>query len=403
MDEEVLARVTHEVLRRIEVPTKFTLDIDYPAERFEQNRKRMEARVNFQYADRVPVGFCVVPRFFAPVFDMTYGDLFKDVETQYHWHLQFAKYRMENIPEDIWTTLGIYVMPYFDNVIDADALGCEIGWSDHETPRAIHTIESVEAMEAYEIPAPTSGLWGKVLDWHFKMKELADETEARIGGERAPVNVALPSISLSPHMSAVDLVGEDFYWWMVEYPEACHRFLNKITRALIAAEEYFREKAPGVRGVFGTADDSAQIMSPAMFREFCVPYTGALYDKFGAGLKDGRGMHMCGDSTHLHSVLRDELKISSFNAFGYMVPPKIAAENLGNSGIRLWGNINPMLMLDGAKGEVKAAAMAALEGMAGCGGFMLGDGANVCPGTPIENLAALTEAAEEYGLPEVAK
>ncbi len=37
--------------------------------------------------------------------------------------------------------------------------------------------------------------------------------------------------------------------------------------------------------------------------------------------------------------------------------------------------------------------------MAPCGGFMLGDGANVCPGTPLENLAAFTEAAEEYGRP----
>jgi len=382
---------------------RYTLDIEYSPKKMDLNFQRMVARQNFSYMDRVPVAFCVVPRYFAPIFGVTYRELFKDAETQYYWHLQFAKYRMENIPEDIWTSPGITVMPYFDNVIDADALGCEIGWSDNETPRAIHTIHSVEQMEAYEIPEPTSGLWGKMLDWHFRMKELADETELRINGERAPVNVGLPSISLSPHMSAVDLVGDNFYWWMAEYPEACHRFLGKITRALITAEDYFREKAPGVRGGFGTADDSAQIMSPAMFREFCVPYTGALYDRFGAGLQDGRGMHMCGDSTHLHGVLRDDLKISSFNVFGYLVPPKLAAENLGSRGIYLWGNVNPMLMLNGTKEEVKTAAMEALEAMAPCGGFMLGDGANVCPGTPLENLAALTEAAEEYGLPEISR
>ena len=376
---------------------RFSIDIDYSLEKMEANRLRIEARASFQYADRVPVAFCLVPRYFAPIFDVTYGDLFKDVEFQYYWHLQFTKYRMENILEDIWTAPGITVMPYFDNVIDADALGCEIGWSDHETPRAIPSIKSIEQMETWEAPGPGSGLWGKVLDWHFRMKELAEDTEVRIGGELAPVNVGLPSISLSPHMSAIDLVGDNFYWWMAEYPEACHRFLRKITNALIAAEEYFREKAPGVRGGFGSADDSATIMSPAMYREFCVPYTGALYDRFGAGLKDGRGMHMCGDSIHLLDVLRDELKISSFNIFGYMVPPKIAAEKLGKHGVWLWGNVNPMLMLSGTKSEVKAAAMAALEGMAPCGGFMLGDGANVCPGTPIENLAALTEASEEYG------
>jgi uroporphyrinogen-III decarboxylase len=383
---------------------RFAIDIDYPAERFEQNRKRMELRQSFQYADRVPVAFCIVPRFFASIFHLTYSDFFKDAETQFYWQLQFAKYGMENIPQDIWTCRSITVAPYFDNVVNADALGCEIGWSDNETPRAIPTIRSVEQVEAYEIPEPTAGLRGKVLDWHFRMKELAGQCDVRINGERVPVTVAPPGIGgEGPHMMAIDLVGDDFYWLMVECPEACHRFLNKITNALIMAEESFRERVPGVRGGFGLADDAATIMSPEMFREFCVPYTGALYDRFGAGLRDGRGMHMCGDSVHLHDILRDELKISSFNLFGYMVPPKVAAQNLGNSGIYLWGNIDPMLMLRGTRSEVRAAALRALNGMAPCGGFLLGDGANVCPGTPIENLCAVTEAAEEYGLPEVVR
>lgn len=381
---------------------RYSLNIDYPTEKFEQNSKRMTARANFGYYDRVPVSFCVVPRFFAPIFGLTYGDFFKDVETQFYWHLQFIKYRMENIPEDIWTNPSITVMPYFDNVMNADALGAEIGWSEHETPRAIPTIHTVEQMDAWQIPEPTSGLWGKMLDWHFKMKKLVEETEVTINSDRVPVNVGQPAIGgEGPHMMAIDLVGEDFYWWVAEYPEACHRFLDKITKALIQAEEYFREVVPGRRGGFGLADDAAQIMSPSMFREFCVPYTGAMYDRFGAGLRDGRGMHMCGNSVHLHDILRDELKITSFNLFGYMVPPEIAARNLGDAGIHLFGNINPMLLLNGTHNEVKEAALNALAGMARCGGVLLGDGANVCPGTPLENLAALTEACEEYGHPEV--
>jgi uroporphyrinogen-III decarboxylase len=64
----------------------------------------------------------------------------------------------------------------------------------------------------------------------------------------------------------------------------------------------------------------------------------------------------------------------------------------------LWGNINPMLMKDGSRAEVKQAAWECLTEMAPCGGFMLGDGANVCPGTPLESFQAIMEAAEEYGL-----
>jgi uroporphyrinogen-III decarboxylase len=107
---------------------------------------------------------------------------------------------------------------------------------------------------------------------------------------------------------------------------------------------------------------------------------------------------MCGDSTHLHQALKEDLKMNSFLIFGYPVPPKVAAANLGGTAL-LWGNINPMLMKDGGARKVRAAAWECIEAMGPCGGFMLGDGANVCPGTPVENLATLTEAAEGYGLP----
>ena len=63
--------------------------------------------------------------------------------------------------------------------------------------------------------------------------------------------------------------------------------------------------------------------------------------------------------------------------------------------VRLWGNINPMLLKDGS------AATEALKAMAPCGGYMLGDGANICPGTPLENLSAMMESACDYGLPGI--
>ena len=166
-----------------------------------------------------------------------------------------------------------------------------------------------------------------------------------------------------------------------EYPEQCHVFLAKITAGLVKAQRYFMTIDDRPRSGFGMAEDCAQVMSSQMFREFCVPYTSELFDTFGVGFQDGRGLHMCGQSTHLHQALVDDLHVSSFNIFGYAVDPKLAAKNLG-SRMYLWGNINLMLMLNGTKAQVKQAALAALEAMAPCGGFMLGDGANVCPGTP---------------------
>ena len=379
---------------------RFTLNIDYPLERMHASQERMQARAAFRYVDRVPVGFCLVPRYFTPVFDIPYSAIFKSAEEQYYWHLQFLKYRIENIPEDmICTGTTLSVAPYFDNVLDSAAFGAEVVWPENETLHSRPTISTVEQMERLVIPTPGSGMWGHARDWWLQMRDFARDTKLTFNGVEGRMEVGRLGIGgLSPHMIAIDLVGHDFYWWQVEYPEQCHAFLAKITAGLIEAQRYFMTIDDRPRSGFGLADDTAQIMSPQMFRAFCVPYTGELFDIFGGGLQDGRGLHMCGQSTHLHGALVDDLHISSFNIFGYMVDPRAAASNLGGR-VYLWGNINPMLMLNGTREQVKQAALEALEAMAPCGGFMLGDGANVCPGTPLANLAALTEASQEFGIP----
>jgi uroporphyrinogen-III decarboxylase len=276
-----------------------------------------------------------------------------------------------------------------------------VHWPEHETLQSTPTIHTVEQMERAEIPAPDAGLWGRVFEWWQRMRELAQETRVTFNGVEGRVDVAPISISgEGPHMIAIDTVGHDFYWWTLEYPEACHRYLDKITTGMIQAEQHYRKIDLRPRGGYGIAEDTAQILSPRQFSEFVVPYDNRLFDTLGAGMRDGRGMHMCGVSTHLHKALVEEERISSFSIFGYQVKPEVAARNMGGR-VRLWGNVNPMLMLRGSKAEVKQAVRECLQAMAPTGGFMLGDGANVCPGTPIENLAVFTEAAEEYGLPIV--
>jgi uroporphyrinogen-III decarboxylase len=89
--------------------------------------------------------------------------------------------------------------------------------------------------------------------------------------------------------------------------------------------------------------------------------------------------------------------MNMFPYFGYMVPPKVAAANLGGIS-RMTGNLNPMLMKDGGYQQVKQAARECIEALGPCGGFMLADGANVCPGTPLESFRAIMDAAEECGL-----
>ena len=297
---------------------RFALNIDYPAARMEQNRRRMEARGSFAYVDRVPVGFCLVPRYFAPLLGIPYSAMFRNVEEHYYWQLQFLKYRLENIPEDMVCTGPVLgVGPYFDNVLDSAAFGAEVVWPENETLHCRPVIHSLEQMAAWPMPEPGTGLWGKARDWWLQMRELARDTRLAFGDVEGRVEVG--RLGLSPHMIAIDLVGHEFYAWQLECPDQCHAFLGRITDAMIAALRYFMEVDPRPRAGYGLADDTATAMSPAMFREFCVPYTGRLFDTFGAGSRLGRGLHMCGQSTHLHRALVDDLRITSFDLFGYLV------------------------------------------------------------------------------------
>ena len=377
---------------------RFNLAIDYPFERMEQSKRRLEARNQFRYVDRVPVQYGVFPRYFAPLFNLRYLDFFKDVETQYYWQLQFAKYRLENIPEDFCTSPTIFVHPYFDNVIPPSGHGGEVGWVEHGPPRAVPVIHTVEQMEQFEVAKPDTGLRGTSIQWWHQMKEFAAQTEVTFNGREGRVEVDLLSLGfLSAHMIAIDLVGENFYWWLLEYPEQCHRFLRKITLGEIASEENTRSIDPRPRTFYAIAEDSAQIMSPELFREFCVPYDDLLFTRYGDGIPFGRTIHMCGDSRHLLKVLKEDLRMNGFWLFGYRVPPKVAAAALGGTTV-LWGNLDPMLMKDGSYPLVKQTARECLEALGPCGGLLLGDGANVCPGTPLASFQAIMEAAEEYGL-----
>lgn len=374
------------------------LNIDYPLEKMTANRRRLEARADYRYEDRVPVGFCLVPRYFTPIFKVPYNTIFRNAQEHYYWQLQFLKYRIENIPEDMSCTgPTLWVGPYFDNILDSAAFGAEIEWPENETLHSRPVITSVEQMEQHPMPAPGTGLWKQAIEWSREMRELASNTRLTFNGVEGHVHVGGAGISgLSPHMIAIDLVGVEFYWWQVEYPAACHRFLSRITDTLIEAQRYFLKLENTTWNGHGwLAEDTATVMSPEMFKEFCVPYANRLF-----GASASRGIHMCGPSTHLHQALLEDMRMTSFDLFGYVVDPQVAARNLGGRTL-LWGNISPMLMLNGTKAQVKQAAHEALAAMAPCGGLLLGDGANVCPGTPLENLSALTEAAEEYGRPVV--
>ena len=73
-----------------------------------------------------------------------------------------------------------------------------------------------------------------------------------------------------------------------------------------------------------------------------------------------------------------------------------AKEILGDR-VCIKGNVPSSLLCTGTPEQVKEATRQVIEKLAPCGGLIIQDGNNIAPGSPVENINAMMEAAEEYG------
>lgn len=377
----------------------YTADIRYPHNEIERNKKRLERASAFQWLDRAPVLLGVEARYLLHERGVTFAEYFSDPKTQLIHQIENTKWRIENIPDDWFTEPKITVAPDFQNVTNASGCGCEIFWQEDETPQAVQRIATIDEMARYQLPEWKTTLWGKRLEWYLTMKALTEEIEIRLNGERIPIHVTVSINGDSPFMSAVELAGSHFYSWLIEAPEECQRLLGTITERYIEVEtEYRKVSGRPIRDGLNYSDDSAQVISLAQYKKFCVPVGKKLYDRFGCDRYDGRMMHLCGRNVHLHEALLNDLHITMLTGYGSANAPEEMKLLAGK--VILHGNIDPLTLYQESALAVENETMHVLEVLAPYGGIILGDGFNIVPGTPRSILEAIRTTSERFGLPK---
>jgi uroporphyrinogen-III decarboxylase len=129
-----------------------------------------------------------------------------------------------------------------------------------------------------------------------------------------------------PFSIAVSLCGVDtFCLWMYDYPTIAHELMDFCTEVLInwvkvqkshAGQELesgaFPEGVivPGGFGGVGLSDDDCTIISPALYREFVMPYNSRVYLAFGGGT-----LHYCGNAGHQIENFRDTRGLTGLNVW----------------------------------------------------------------------------------------
>jgi len=377
---------------------KYKIDIKYAEDKMKKNRQRLTDNADFKPTDRTPVLFGTFERYYLRARGVGYDEFYSDAKSMLHHMILNQAWAIENIPDDRCTDRVLSIPgPWFENLISAEAFGAEVRFSDDQPAWLMRGNVTPEDVKNLKVPKPTDGLSGKKIEYFFQWQELLKDYEVRFNGEPGKINiVGMDASGDGPILTAIDLVGFDFLLWAIECPDICHILLKKITKAMIDRGLYLRKIDPRPVSLFMIAVDFAEQMSAAMYRELIVPYDTEIYKILGAGIKDGRSIHNCGNSTHLIDVFINDLNITSFWLFGSPVDPKHVAEKMGGR-IKVWGNLNCTTMLIESKEKVYEDSNNCLEAFGKYTGFILGDGANVAPDTTLENLGAVLKAAEDFG------
>lgn len=379
------------------------IEIGVPVEDLAARRARVEAARRFDRPDRVPVIPAIAHRFLVPQVGVRFREYYADPETMLRTQLLAQKWLLENVRTDAYAVTGPWTGAWtdFQNAFEAGSLGVEIVFPDDDIPwtgrgwvAGEADLRRLEAMDFVH-----SGLNARQIAYRRRMMEVADKYPVRFLGGEVFYPGATPSLthtSDGPFGVAGALMGPtELFLAVKERPDFVRELLRVVTDKLIEWLDFCwaEEGLPRPKD-FAWTDDLAVSLSASDFREVVLPSEKRLRFHF-----DGRlSLHMCGRSDHLLEIFRDDLAIHELQGFGYEVDLDRVGEALGGR-VVLLGNVDPRLIRSGTPEDVRRATRRVLEKLAPLGGLIVQDGNNVPPGSPLANINAMMEAAEDWGRP----
>lgn len=376
------------------------IEIGVSVEELAARKDRVEKVRRFEEPDHVPVWPSVNYRFLLRQIGVPFRDYYHDPETMLRSQILAQKWLMENIKTDQYEITGAWVGAWtdFQNVSEPSAMGCEVEFPEDDIPwvkshwvkddKDLRTLEKMDMLH--------NGLHGRAIHFRAEMMKVAEKYPVRFldgpifyPGE----NPVFTHTSDGPFTNAGDLMGHtELYAAIYERPDFVKELLQIITDKIIEYLDFCWQELKLQHRDFAFTDDLAAALSPEVYEEFVLPYDKRLRDHF-----QGRvSLHMCGNTDHLLRYFVEDLRIHEFQGFGWQVDKEKVASIMGGK-VVLLGNINPLTILNGTQEQVKEETRRAIEIFGPCKGYIVQDGNNIAPGSPIENINAMYEAAVEYG------
>lgn len=322
-----------------------------------------------------------------------------DPAVMFDYQLRFWEWLRLTLPQDAemgYPQDGWSISVDLQNYYEAAWLGCEVHYREGQVPDTEPMLAGDKKHRIFDtgIPGPFDGLMQKNLRYYEAFREMAD------GYLRhdLPVMEVYPSGlgTDGPLTVATSLRGSELYTDFYEDPDYVKELLDLITEATIVRIKAWRrflsqpEKSPA----FGFADDSIQLISEKAYRELVLPCHRRLVEELGQGERGS--IHLCGDATRHFKTIRDELNVYSFDT-GFPVDFAALREELGPE-TEILGGPRVEFLRTATTDQVREEVLRILNsGILQGGRFVLREGNNLAPGTPVDNIRAMYDAVCEHG------
>ncbi len=336
---------------------------------------------------------------------ITFEQYFNDPEVMLERQIEHLRWVRHHVPHDGEMGMpadGWHAHVDFQNVYESAWLGSELRYYPDQVPdvEPLLTDDRKNLLFDHGIPDPfTGGLMRRNWEFYECMKRRQEEGWTMYG---------LPVASVTPTGLGTDgpmticcnLRGaSQFATDLIEDADYALQLLDFVTTAIITRIRAYRkalgqpEKTPNG---WGFADDSIELLSLPMYEQLVLPFHQRLKEELMEDPTQPIGIHLCGDVQRLLVFLRDRLNVRSVDT-GFPIDLGKARRDLGQD-VELLGGPSVPLLHHGTPEQVREETIRILQsGVMEGGKFILREGNNLAPGTPLENLWAMYETGKEYG------
>ena len=386
----------------------FDIEIDYAE--IERRKSRWDKAMAFEFADCVPVLHYLGARFWLQHVGKGKGfrEYLNDPRVMLETQLHAGKWILEHVDSDYHK---IVCYPDFMWAEDSESFGAQFVFPEDDSPWLVrpHLLQKDTSLERIRnVDYVHGGMHGRMLEYYRQMKDMAGDYTVRFrDGQTINVTdlVYMGGAGIiGPTVLATDLRGlEEFSLDCVDRPDYVKELLSIIVEKSIQWISAAREISAGRtafandfhEGFVFIGDDGTAQMSPRLVEEFALEPLKALSSYVHRiGLKVMA--HNCGKADHLLKYWVDDINIDRYIGFSYLTDKRKIAESMGGK-VTIIGGVDTENLCQGTPESVREDVRKALVALRNVPGFVLMDGHNVAPGTPVENLNAVTRAAREFG------